>query len=86
MAKKKVVKRSESRKERTGLDKYLTLDWKEFYLLFISWFLFIALHFLITVIFGIPDNVLPVIYKFIIPLFVVIALIYTLLKRHRKKY
>ena len=82
---KRAARKPNQSVERSKLDKYLTLDWKEFYLLLIAWFLFVVLHFMIGVIFKINEEILPFLYNFIIPLFFLIALIYTVIKKSWKK-
>ena len=59
---KRAARKPNQSVERSKLDKYLTLDWKEFYLLLIAWFLFVVLHFMIGVIFKINEEILPFLY------------------------
>ncbi|MEK6926674.1 MAG: hypothetical protein AABW50_05345 [Nanoarchaeota archaeon] len=75
--------KSAVRSKKGFFEKYLTLDWKEAYLILILWFLFIVLHNLINAIFRIQEEVLVVFYKWIIPVFFLIALLYTISKRKK---
>lgn len=84
MVKKKVRNQTQTQK-RSKWDKYLFLDWKEFYLILIAWFLFIVLHNILAIIFRIDENVLPFIAFKIIPIFTAIAFVYTLGKVLKKR-
>jgi len=85
MARKKRVRKKQSQSpKKSKWDQYLMLDWKEFYLILITWFLFVALHILIGIIIGRKENVLPVIIEWIIPIFLIISILYTMWKRKRK--
>ncbi|HLC78312.1 MAG TPA: hypothetical protein VJH92_04255 [Candidatus Nanoarchaeia archaeon] len=79
MAKKRVngVKRS-------FIDKYFTLDWKEFYLLVIAWFLFLALHFIVNIVLRTNERVLYFIAMKIVPVYFSLALVYTFAKKLKK--
>ena len=80
MAKKRV-----NSVKRSFIDKYFTLDWKEVYLLIITWFLFLALHFLVNNIFKTNETVLFFIAKWVIPVFFFVALIYTIFMKSGKR-
>lgn len=80
---KRVLKRKQS--QRSSFDRYLTLDWKEVYLLVILWFLFVVLHNLYNIIFKVKDVFLIFIAMKIIPVFFALALIYTFAKKLKRK-
>ena len=65
-------------------EKYLTLDWKEIYLILILWFLLILLHNLINIIFYMNEVVLIFIAMVILPVFFLIAFFYTVTKHFNK--
>lgn len=69
---------------RSKWDQYLTLDWKEFYLILITWILFLVLHVIANIILGFDEGLFLFFFKYIVPLFFLIALIYTLFKKIRK--
>lgn len=74
--------KKESKKvKKRGFERYLTLDWKEVYLLIVAWFLFLVLHNMYPSIFGKEDTILFIIATAIIPAFFLIALVYTYFKK-----
>jgi len=74
--------KKESKKvKKRGFERYLTLDWKEVYLLIVTWFLFLVLHNMYPSIFGKEDKILFIIATIIIPAFFLIALAYTYFKK-----
>jgi len=70
---------------KSKFEKYLLIDWKEFYLLLILWVLFLVLHHMIENLFIIKEAFLYFIATRIIPLFFVITLIYTVTHHHKRQ-
>ncbi|MBI2045046.1 hypothetical protein HYT23_03235 [Candidatus Pacearchaeota archaeon] len=72
--------RNPEKSKKRGFERYLTLDWKEVYLIIVAWFLLLVLHNMYPAIFGRQDKVLFFIATIIIPVFFLIALAYTYFK------
>ena len=73
--------KTKNQKQKRGIEKYLTLDWKEVYLLIIAWFLMLVLHNMYPSIFGKQDKILFFVATIIIPAFFLTALAYTYFKK-----
>ncbi|MBR9701854.1 hypothetical protein GOV13_02940 [Candidatus Pacearchaeota archaeon] len=65
-------------------DKYFKLTWRKAWIVVIGGFASILLHNLFYALFGFEEAVFLIIVAIIIPLYVIISIIYSLIKLNRK--
>jgi len=67
------------------IDKYLILSWKNIGIIIAAWVVSVILHNVVSVVFGFEEALFFIIAIFVIPIFVIISLIYTIYKKIIKK-
>ena len=67
-------------KRKNKLDKYFLLTWKKVGIIIISWIVAVILHNLFFAIFNIEEIFFLLISSIIIPIYVLIVLVYSLIK------
>ena len=67
------------------IEKFFILSWKKILLLVLIWFVAVILHNAVDVIFHIEEAFFFIIAIFVIPLYFMISLIYTVYKKLRGK-
>ena len=65
------------------LDKYFLLSWKNVWIIVVGGFVSILLHNLFYAIFGVEEAVFFIIVVFVIPIYVLIAMVYSLVKKFK---
>ena len=68
-----------------NLDKYFLLSWRKVWIIVVGGFVSILLHNLFYAIFGVEEVVFFIIVVFVIPIYVLIAVVYSLVKLIRRK-
>ena len=66
-------------------DKYFLLSWRKAWIIVVGWFVAIMLHNLIGALFGIEEALFFIIAVVLIPIYVLIAIIYSLVKLVNRK-
>jgi len=69
---------------KNKFDKYLLLNWKRFGLIILAWFVSVILHNFIGAIFNFEEGIFFIIAIFVIPIYFIIALCYSLVKFVKK--
>ena len=72
------------RKNRQVIKKYILLDKKKLFYICVAWIIAVILHNLIYALFQVEEALLFIIAVIIIPIYLIIAISYTLLKFLRK--
>jgi len=79
-------------KKQTKLDKLFLLTWKKTWIIVVSWFLAVVLHNLVYAIFkncfdslGVDEPFFFIIAIFVIPIYVLVCVIYSLIKLIKSK-
>ena len=60
------------------------LNWKKVLFIILAWFVVVILHNLVSALLGIEEALFFIIAIFILPLYAIIALIYTVVSKFRK--
>ena len=74
-----------TRKTKSRFDKYFLLSWRKVWIVVVGGFVSILLHNLIFAFLGFEEAVFFIIVIFILPIYVLLVLIYSLVKWIRKK-
>ena len=68
-----------------NLDKYFLLSWRKIWIIVVGGFVSILLHNLFYMIFGFEEAIFFILVIFVLPIYVLIVLIYSLVKLIRRK-
>ena len=71
------------RKRENKFDKYLKLSWKKVWIVVVGGFVSILLHNLISAIFGFEEAVFFIIVILVIPIYFLVMIVYSLVKRFK---
>lgn len=71
------------KKLRQKKDKYLLMSWKKLLYLVLAWVASVLLHNFISAIFGFEEALFFIIAVFIIPIYFIVSIIYTIAKKLR---
>ena len=74
------------RKRKNKFDKWFFLNWRKLLIIIGMWFLAVILHNLISAIFGIEEALFFIIAVFVIPVYFIALIIYTLVKFIRRRH
>lgn len=85
MAKRKLKSKKKSKRKSKKKENFFQLTWKKMYILVVGGFISILLHNLWYAIFGWEEAVFFIIVVILIPLYFIIAAIYSLAKLLQKK-
>jgi len=72
-------------KRKNNLDKYLLLSWRKVWIIVVGGFVSILLHNLWYALFGFEEFVFFIIVIFLIPIYLITSLVYTLIKKLKKR-
>ena len=67
------------------MNKSFLLNWKKTFLMMALWFVFVILHNLIYAVFKAEEAFFFILAIFVLPLYFIIALIYTIIKRFKNE-
>jgi hypothetical protein len=67
-----------------SLEKLFSFSWKKLWIIVVSWFVSVILHNIVSGLFGIEEAFFFIIAIFIIPIYVVIFIVYNLIRLIRK--
>ncbi len=70
---------------KNKFDKYFLLNWQKVWIIIVSWFVSILLHNVFSALFNTEEVFFFIIAIFIIPIYVLVVLIYSLIKFFNKK-
>ncbi len=73
------------KKKNKQLDKWFLLTWRKAWIIVVGWFLAIMLHNVFYAIFGFEEFVFLIITILIIPLYFIICVVYSLVKKVKHK-
>lgn len=73
----------ERRKQKNKFDKYFKLSWRKVWIVVVGGFVAILLHNLFYALFGFEELVFFIIVIFLIPIYVIIAVVYSLVKKFK---
>jgi len=77
------MKTKKSKKKANKFDKYFKLTWRKAWIIIMSWFVAVLLHNGVSALLGIEEAVFFIIAIFIIPIYVLVVLIYNLIKKFK---
>jgi len=66
-------------------NKYFLLSWRKLWIIVVGWFVAVMLHNLVCALFGFEEAVFFIIAIFVIPSYIILVLIYSLVKLIRSK-
>ncbi len=75
-----MARKSSRRKRKNKWDKWFLLSWKRFLWIILAWFAAVILHNLVSALLGIEEAVFFIIAVIILPLYLIISVIYSLVK------
>ncbi|MFH1503644.1 MAG: hypothetical protein ABIE36_03225 [Candidatus Diapherotrites archaeon] len=67
-------------------DKYFLLNWRKVWVIVVGWFVAVMLHNVIFAIFGFEEAVFFIIAVILMPVYVLVVLIYSLICLIRKRF
>jgi len=80
-----MAKQKRGRKNKNKLDKYFLLTWKKTWMIIAGWFLAVILHNAFYALFNFEEAFFFIIAVIVIPIYVIIVLIYSLVRKLSKK-
>ena len=72
------------RKKQNKFDKYFLLSWRKAWIIVVGWFVAVMLHNFISALFNFEDALFFIIAIFLIPIYVVLAIVYSIIQFFRK--
>jgi len=72
-----------SKKRKNKLDKYFLLSWRKTWIIVVGGFISILLHNFISAILGFEEAVFFILVIFVLPIYVLIAIVYSLIKKFK---
>ena len=73
------------KKQKNKFDRYFLLSWRKIWIIVVGGFVSILLHNLFYAIFGLEEAIFFILVIFVLPIYVLIVLIYSLVKLIRRK-